>query len=67
LISPLSLRAKLGGDFLKNTTSTEEVPFPAFFSCWWSFFYYLGEKGEGKEEGKHAIDTNYKESRYIRM
>jgi len=35
------------------------------FSCWWSFFYYLREKGEGKEEGKHAIDTNYKESRYI--
>jgi hypothetical protein len=23
----------------------------AFFSCWWSFFYHLGEKGGGKEEG----------------
>jgi hypothetical protein len=51
LISPLSLRAKLGDDFLKDTTSTEEVPFEAFFSCWWSFFYHLGEKGGGKEEG----------------
>jgi hypothetical protein len=51
LISPLSLRAKLGDDFLKDTTSTEEVPMMAFFSCWWSFFYHLGEKGGGKEEG----------------